>query len=410
MTIQGEQSLSYPGWRVTAAAAVAIALGPSTIQTFALGLFMRPLQAEYGWTRTEVALATTIVSLMVVVMSPIQGWLTDRFGVRRVVLPSIPAFACAVALLALLPKSLGLYYAAWVLIPMTAVGIFTLSYLKAVSSWFSARLGLALGIANAGTAVGGIVVPLFAGGLMAAYGWRTAAVGLGVLIVAVTLPAAVLFVRERPKDFAGDVPVLEGTPYGEAVRTPTFALLALVFLLVGATNIALITQQAPLLIDRGMAPLKAAVVMTNFGVFGLLGRLFTGFLLDRFRAPLVMAVFALGGALGCALYASGAGVQFAFVSSALIGLLFGAEFDVLAYIIKAEFGGLAFGKLYGTVFAAFQLGGGLGAAFLAASRDRFGGYGPGLTIFAAFLVAAAVLIQFVRARRMSEVEAALAQA
>jgi MFS family permease len=393
MVLQDERNPFYVGWRVVAASSVAIAFGPSTILTFGLGLFMRPLQASFGWTRTDVALAATIVSLMTMVLAPVQGLLIDRFGVRRVMLISIPAFALGIASLSLTPRSLPAYYAAWTAIPILGIGLFGPAYFKSVSGWFDQRLGLALGITNSGTAIGGMVIPPIIGGLIALYGWRIAAVGLGLLVVTVTLPAAALFIREKrtePAPGEATVPP-SGVSYAQAVRTPTFLLLALCFLLCGATTIALITQQAPLLIDRGMAPFRAALVMTSFGAFGVLGRLLTGLLLDRIRAPLVMAVLSLAGAVGCVLYAVDP-VPAAFVSSAFLGLLFGAEFDILAYIIKSQFGIRAFGKLYGTIFAVFQLSNALGAAFLAICHDRFGGYGPGLWIFAALLAGAAAVM------------------
>jgi len=391
-----EHSLAYPGWRVVAAAAVALAFGPSTVAVLSLGLFMRPLEADFGWPRTDIALATTIVSYMVVVVSPLQGWLIDRFGVRRVMLPSIPAFAAGIAALSLLPPVHWVYYAAWVVIPFLGVGLFPLGYMKAVGGWFRERLGLALGVANAGVAIGSMLVPLVAGGLISAYGWRPAYLGLGFIVLFLTFPVVWAFVRERAVPGGEAARPLEGAHFGEAVRTTTFALLAFAFLLVGVMNTAMIVHQVPLLVDGGMSLPQAALVQTTFGVFGLLGRVLTGLLLDRFPAPRVMIAFILGGALACSLYAMGAGGSLAFLCAALIGLLFGAEFDVLGYMIKARFGLRAFGKIYGAIFAVFQFGAGFGAALLPIARDRFGGYGVGLWTFAVLLVAAALAMAFVR--------------
>jgi predicted MFS family arabinose efflux permease len=152
----------------------------------------------------------------------------------------------------------------------------------------------------------------------------------------------------------------------------------------------------PLLIDGGMSREEAVLVQTVFGLFGLFGRLLTGALLDRFPAKYVMIGFILGGALACALYAGGAGGGLAFVCAALIGLLFGAEFDVLGYMIKARFGLRAFGKIYGVIFGIFQFGAGFGAALLPMARDRFGGYAPGLWTFAVLLVVAALAVSLIR--------------
>jgi MFS family permease len=121
-----ESAPTYPGWKVVAATAAALAFGPSTIAVLSLGLFMRSFEAEFGWARTQVALATTIVSYVIVVVSPLQGWLADRFGARRLILWSIPAFGLGIAALALLPPVLWVYYLAWVVVPFLGVGLFRL--------------------------------------------------------------------------------------------------------------------------------------------------------------------------------------------------------------------------------------------------------------------------------------------
>ena len=86
---------------------------------------------------------------MVVLMSPLQGILADRFGPRRVILTSIPLFALGLAAFYVLPNNLALYYGLWTLIPILAVGLWPIAYLQAVTQWFDRRLGLALGCANA---------------------------------------------------------------------------------------------------------------------------------------------------------------------------------------------------------------------------------------------------------------------
>ncbi|MBB4008795.1 MFS transporter [Allorhizobium taibaishanense] len=80
-----------------------------------------------------------------------------------------------------------------------------------------------------------------------------------------------------------------------------------------------------------------------------------------------------------------------FLSAILIGMVYGAEFDVLSYIIKRSFGLAAFGRIYGTIFAVFQLGAALGATLLPLSRAQFQSYAPGLTAYAVALAVSGVL-------------------
>ncbi|MEP7311220.1 MAG: MFS transporter [Pseudomonadota bacterium] len=405
-----ESRASYAGWKVVAGSAAGLAFGPSTIAVLSLGLFMRSFEAEFGWSRTQVSIATTIVAFMIVVVSPLQGWLIDRYGARPVILCSIPAFAIGVAGISQLPAVLPIYYLAWVLIPILGVGIFPLSYLRATSSWFQRRLGLALGLANSGVAIGSILIPVIVTYLIQNYGWRQAYMGLSAIVLLFTLPIAWRLVYERDHEQAGTGSEGgSGATFGEIVRTRTYRLLCGAFLLIGVTATALIVHQIPLLIDAGMSPTKAASVQVVFGIFGLIGRLVTGVLLDHLRATRVMVGFILGGAMACGLYAAGTGAETAFVCSALTGLLFGAEFDVLAYVIKKRFGMRSFGKSYGFVFAMFQFGSGCGAALLPMMRDRFGSYSSGLALFTVLLLSAAIIFAFIRdvpvVRSSSEVRA-----
>ncbi len=397
--IEQERSLGYRGWTVVVGSMVALAFGPSTVAVLSLGLFIKPLQADFGWTLTEVSIATTIISYMVAIVSPLQGYLIDRFGVRKVMLPSIPAFALGIFALSTIPPVHEIWWAAWVIIPFLGVGLFPLGYLKGVGSWFRERLGLALGLTNAGVAIGSILTPAIVGYLLVNFGWRAAYQGLAAIVLFLTFPVVFLLVRERRAEAPAEgveAKAVSGVTFAVAARTPTFLLLAAAFVCIGIMNTAMITQQVPLNIDRGMSPSQAPLLVAWFGVCGLVGRVLTGALLDRFPVKAVMIVFILGGALACAVYAAGASGVLAFACSGLIGLLFGAEFDVLGYMIKGRFGLRAFGKIYGVIFAIFQFGAGFGAWLLPWTKQNLGSYGLGLWIFTGLLIVAAAAVSFVR--------------
>jgi predicted MFS family arabinose efflux permease len=136
-------------------------------------------------------------------------------------------------------------------------------------------------------------------------------------------------------------------------------------------------------------------VQSIFGVAMMIGRVGTGYLIDRIFAPFVMVAVTIGAAIACSIYASGVNGAVIFLCASLIGIVVGAEFDVLAFLIKRYFGMLAYGKLYGTVYAIFQFGCGLGVAFLSMSRGKFGSYAPGLyTLSVCLALSALVFIRF----------------
>ena len=391
--LRSRWELTFGGISTTSAGIVGLAFGPSVIGVLSFSVFIRPIEDAFGWSRVDVSVALTVITYAILLVSPIQGALVDRFGSRRIVLSSIPMFALAVAMFYFLPPNLMVFYVLAALIPIFGFGLLPLSYLQAVSRWFDRRLGVALGIANAGIGVGSALVPLIASAMMIAYGWRETFLGLAAIVLLVTWPVAYFGIREPGESTrggssseSGGAPTF-GLTFAESTRQPAFRILIAVFMMLGLSTTGLITQQVPLLIDAGWAPARAAAVMSTFGAALMFARVGVGILIDYIFAPLVMIVITLGGALACFLYATMPAA--AFVSAALLGLVVGAEFDVLAFLIKRYFGTIAFGRLYGIIFAAFQLASGIGIVLLSMSQGRFGDYTVGLYVLTGLLVACA---------------------
>ena len=391
--LRSRWELTFGGVATASASVVGLSFGPSVIGVLSFGVFIRPIEDAFGWSRVDVSVALTIITYAILLVSPIQGALVDRFGSRRIVLTSIPMFALAVAMFYFLPANLLVFYVLAALIPILGFGLLPLSYLQAVSRWFDRRLGIALGIANSGIGVGSTVVPLIASALMLAYGWREAFLGLAAIVLLVTWPVAYFGLREPGTGTqSGAAPGSSGTPtfgltFAESARQPAFRILIAVFLVLGLSTTGLITQLVPMLIDAGWSPARAAGVMSIFGAAMMIARIGVGILIDYVFAPLVMMVITLGAALSCLLFATMPAA--AFVSAALLGFLVGAEFDVLAFLIKRYFGTIAFGRLYGTIFAAFQLASGIGITLLSMSQSHFGDYTVGLYVLTVLLVACA---------------------
>lgn len=374
-------------------ATIGLTFGPSTILVFALGSFVAPLQASFGWSKPEIMLAATIVSLMIVVVSPLQGWLIDRYGTRPVMLWSASFFAVGICLLSALPNRLWVFYLAYTILPVVAVGLWPVGYLRAVATWFTRRLGLALGITNSGIGIGAALLPLLATWIMTHGGnWRTALLTFGI-IVALTVPLNAFLLHEAP--VRANVPDRsnigrDGGGLREAWRNPVFPVLLLAYFCVGFVNTGIIVNQISLLIDTGNSPERAAFIQSFFGISIIAGRLLLGALLDYVRASSIMIVGCLCAAGACALYAFSTAGTLPFLSAGLLGLLLGAEFDVAAYLTKRFFGVKAFGKIYGLLYALFQLAAAIGTPVLALSRSIYASYEPGLMLYGLLLLTAAI--------------------
>jgi len=179
MTTTQTPEVSRNGLLTAFGAMVGLALGPSVIANLTVTAYITPIEKELGWSRVDVSFAFTIVAYMIVLMSPLQGLLVDRFGSRRVVLTSIPLFALSLAAIYYTPANIYVYYLLWSLVPIAAIGLWPLGYLQAVTPWFDRKLGLALGCANAGIGVGSTLLPMLVlGPMIRAYGWRSAVLTL----------------------------------------------------------------------------------------------------------------------------------------------------------------------------------------------------------------------------------------
>lgn len=383
----------FQGWFVLAAAFVGLVFGATSILIYSVGVFTRPLEAEFGWTRGQISLATTIVLYVAALSNPAMGWLVDRFGARRIILVSIPAFGAAVASLFFLPASLQAFYFAWGAIAVCSIALWSGPYNKIVAQWFDKRLGLALGIVAAGQGIGATLLPTISQYLIGEFGWRLAWVGLGALTVAISFTLNLAMLAERPADpgpaaNANALPVAQsGLTLREAARERTFWTAIAAYFAVGIMTGGITNHQVPMLVDAGLTPQGAALVASSLGLGLTAGRLIVGWLLDRFHAPFVMIGALCGPLAGISLYAAGFAGNQAYIFAFLIGFGIGAEVDVLGYIIPRYFGRRAYGKIYAFILSAFEFGAGAGAAMVGAIRTARGSYTSG---FALLVIAALV--------------------
>ena len=399
-TASPPSEVSRNGILTTLGATIGLALGPSVIANLTVTAYITPIEQEFGWSRTDVSFAFSLVAYMIVVMSPLQGMLVDRFGPRRVVLTSIPLFALSLAAIYFTPDNIYVYYFLWALVPIAGLGLWPLGYLQAVTPWFDRKLGLSLGVANAGIGVGSTILPLLViGPIIAAYSWRHAVLAIALLVLFVSWPIVAYCLREPD---AADIAARKltsasrsfGLKFKEAMREPTFWMLNLGFFLLGVTATSLVTQQVPLLRDAGWTPEETTRLQTTFGVGLLFARVIVGFIIDHVFAPRVMTTVSIGGAIACVLYA--VYPDLGYVSALLVGFLLGAEFDVLAFLIKRYYGNAAYGRVYGVIFGVFYLGSAVGIWGMPKLRELSAdvSYDNGLYAAAMILVASAILMAF----------------
>ena len=166
----------------------------------------------------------------------------------------------------------------------------------------------------------------------------------------------------------------------EARRTSAFWCMAISFGLLSGVSHAGITHFAPLLTDKGLTPQQAALAFMLLSGMGGLGRVIAGYLVDRMPPHLVAAGLFFGVIVGLLAAFQANDIRFALLFAAMIGLGFGAETDLMPYLIGHHFGLSSFGKIFGWVYGVFAFGGMAGPFLMGRVFDTTGSYDLALTI------------------------------
>ncbi len=367
-------------------------VGFGSLLVFTFSIFLKPLTGAFGWSRESVSAAFGFAALTVAVCSPPLGHLLDRFGPRRVILPCMAVFGVAFASLGFLTPRLAHLYATFVLLGAVGNGTTQMGYSRAVSTWFDRRRGLALALVMAGVGTGAMVFPPIAQMLIASYGWRAAYFCLGALVLILGLPLTALFVRERPHAGVRSNPTLSGATLSEGLRSPAFWILIGTLFLSSISMNGAITHLSPLLTDRGVPARNAALAASLLGLASFVGRLLTGFLLDRFFGPRVGFCLCAIAAGGIFLLARAGSSLPGMAAAMLIGLGVGAEADLTPYLLTRYFGLRAFSTLYGFTWTAYAIAGAIGPVWMGKAFDATGSYASLLVLLSAATLAAAALL------------------
>lgn len=375
-------------WGILVAAFFGVFASFSSVFIFTFSVFLKPLSAEFGWSRTQLSAGFALAALTVAAASPFIGRLVDRFGSRAVIVPAATIFAAAFASLSWLTSSIVQFYAVLFVAGLVGNGTTQLAFSRAVVDAFDARRGMALAVMMAGTGVGSMLMPSLAQAGIDRWGWRSTYFMFGAMIFLLAVPLTAWLIPPARANAARKQ--RKGAP--RALRSPLFWRFVAAFFLMSLAVNASLAHLSPLLTDRGMTAQTAALVASVLGGATLAGRLLTGYLLDRWRGSWVSAILFAAGAAGLVGLALGRSPAWAFTGAACIGLGMGAEADIIPYLLSRHFDMESFGELYGYSFSAFAIAGALGPLAMGRAFDLAGSYDPVLAALSLTGFAAAYLI------------------
>jgi len=383
----------YPGWRVAGASAVASMAGFAPILIYTFGILLKSVTAEFGWSRETISVAFGCASFTLGLSSPVLGWLLDNYGPRRVIAPCIVIFALAFASLSLLTNNRIQLFGTFIVIGAVGNATAQMGYARVVVTWFQRHRGMALAVMIAGSSVGSVIVPFVAQRLILQSGWRATYAILGCAPLLIALPLVVGFVRERSGCRASNsMALLPGTAVAAAVRSRPFWILAFTLFLTAMSTTGILTHLSALLTDKGVSMGGAAAAVSVVAGTGILGRLCTGWLLDRAFGPRVNMVLLFTTACGLLLLSNAQSVRSGILAAALIGFSMGGESDVTPYLLGRYYGLRCFATLYGLTWTAYAVAAALGSVLLGRAFDATGSYALALLRLAILVFVAGILM------------------
>ncbi len=303
----GWQQRVFYGWWIVAAGGALGSLN-SGFYYYGFGAFFTPIISEFGWSRAALSGAFSIARFEAGILAPVAGMLIDRLGPRRIVAGGVLLIGVGYLLLSRV-EDLFWFYAIFILVSIGQSFGTSMPAMAAVSNWFVRRRGLALGLMMAVFGVGGAVGLPILGWLITEHGWRMAAVVVGIAFWAVGLPASRLM-RHRPEDQGllpdGDParPVSPQPDVGaspeplievafsprQALKASAFWILSVSFAIRQMLSSAVAVHEVAFLVDRGYDLEEASALLGTTVLSSVFGRLFWGWLGDRWDRRRVLVL------------------------------------------------------------------------------------------------------------------------
>lgn len=359
-------------------------------------VFIVPMQAEFGWSRATLAIGP-IVNIAMTMTSPVAGLAIDRFGARPWALFGLLSLSACFVALAVVPANPLIFYGIVATLSIACAFSQPMIFAKGVASWYTTRVGTAIGIMMSGCSIIAVLaVPLLTG-VIHIQGWRAGYIALAGIILVVGLPPVLAWFRERPVTAPDAVhmgPMAKGARLSDAAVDRRFWLLVAFLVAAGMPCGALMSQLQPVLLDRALDITAAAALGSVYVLSAGLGRIAVGVLMDLYRPSLIAAACMVLAALGTMILFAYDPLEWASaaLAVALIGLAQGAELDFIAFFTVRIFGLRAYAALSGILSGFVGAAIGLGGLLFAVLQGHFGNYAYALLIAAAAFLVAALLI------------------
>ncbi len=374
----------------------------------AMGVWAVALEREFGWTRTQLGLALTFTRIEGGLMGPLEGYLADRLGTRRMIMIGLLVLSCGFLMFSQV-ENLWMFYLSYVVMAVGQGFGGWLPLMTMLNHWFTRRRAIAIGWANVGSRLGALIlVPVIAWAIDPddpQLGWRATAMILGLFTLIVAIPLSRL-IRDRPQEYGllpdGEQPVTQpetaapigGEPQPQAVasqadhtvsqalRTPAFWLIAFGHGFTSMVIIAIMTHLGLLIVDAGFDVPTVAWVVAIYTAVAMVAQLVGGYLGDRIPKRIALFLFSTLQAVGVVALTYATTISGLVLFAFLFGMGFGGRNPLTVAIRGDYFGQAAFGKILGLSTVPMNILMLVAAPFAGWMRDTRGNYEAAFLILA----------------------------
>ncbi|PYN89563.1 MAG: MFS transporter [Candidatus Rokuibacteriota bacterium] len=371
------RSRIHPAWLVLSAVALAM-MTASGIRT-AFGVYVKPMEAEFGWSRAALSEVAALSLLLLGAVSPLAGRLADRWGPRRVIALSIVLLGVGTIGTAFVRELWHVYMTAGILMALGSGGAGLTTGSTVIARWFEARRGLAIGVSSAAISVGQLGIIPLAAVLTLNQGWRTSYLVLGLGLLVFVFPLVAGFLRNEPEErglqpYGATGPLRTSIEAAalqragrvslvDAARVPQLWLLMATQFVCGCTSIGMIlTHFMPHALEHGFTEIQASMALGVMGAMNVVGTIASGWICDRFGRCGPLATFYLLRGMSLLLLPYVWSAPSLLVWAAIFGLNYFSTVPPTTTLTVNIFGRYSVGELSGWIFFAHQVGAALGAA------------------------------------------------
>lgn len=401
---------TFFGWRMVAVAFFVdfIAVG---FFFYSYSVFFKSIAAEFGDSRLGVSIGISVTQGVGALLAPFIGRALDRFPLKRIMAAGAVSMGTGFLLLGLVQTPLQFYLVLGVFIGFGAGAMGQLATSKLVSNWFVLKRGTALGIAATGISVSGVLMPATTAWLIGEFGWRNGFVAYGVITLVIVVPLILRLVVSRPEDLgllpdgateaATLPPPKPALRTSEYIRNSNFWYLLITIGLLFCIQSATLIHMVPQLTDRGIDLISASVIASSTALFGVMGKLIYGALVDRWdvRWALWLAIaFQVTGQL---FMLFGNGYSGFLIGASLFGFGMGGIVPMQGAVVGAAFGRESFGRVLGAMRPPMAIIHLLGVPFAGWVYDSTGSYEPAFLTFLGLYAVTTLVVLGIRVETRS---------